>query len=88
MSKPGRVARTAEQDKRRKYGELNLVPVVFEVYGRAGDVAAALVRGLAAGRGDVRRSEDIAAMWRTLQTTLARVVVAQLATTSPLFGLV
>ena len=46
-STDGAVAREEEQDKRRRYAGLAILPCVFESGGRAGDSAQACVRMLA-----------------------------------------
>ena len=61
------------EDKRARYPPrpgLELVPRVFEAWGRPSEEAAAFVRSYGGGLGDEGRSELLSSLWREISVTL------------------
>ena len=77
----GVAAQRAEDDKRRRYGGLSILPCVFETGGRPGDSAQALVRMLvrmAAGEDEVPATAAL--LWQRISHGLQAAASWQLAT--------
>ena len=80
-STDGVAAREEEQDKRRRYAGLAILPCVFETGGRAGDSAQALVRMLARlAAGEDEAPAMAALLWQRISHGLQTAACWQLAT--------
>ena len=81
----GALAERAEQRKRVKYAELNLVPMVWENRGRIGPALHGLMATAHRHLDTTVRSVTMAEAWQSLSATLMRGNTAILAAAGPLY---